>query len=82
MINTWDFSCIRCHRASKVPHEVGHTSKPTPSIDYPITLEKICTMGQPILGVGLLARPTSCGALHARWQRINKKSQEVLIMMY
>ena len=38
MINTRDFSFIRCHRASKAPHEAGRASKPTPSIGYPITL--------------------------------------------
>ena len=41
-------------------------------------------MEQPTLGVGLLARPASCGALGARWQRINEKSRcyhDVLLSM-
>ena len=39
MINTRDISFIRCHRASKAPHEAGRASKLAPSIGYPITRE-------------------------------------------
>ena len=38
MSTTWRVSCIRCHGASKAPHEVGRATKQTPSIVKHITL--------------------------------------------
>ena len=39
MINIWDFYFIRCYTTQpSPPHEVGHASKPTLSMGFPITL--------------------------------------------